>query len=61
LQTLREAVQERRKLAIHCTDLDEHASERILRPLGRHARTLADLKRLVDVEASQAAPVSAAR
>lgn len=34
LQALREAVQERRKLSIRYTDLNERASERTLRPLG---------------------------
>lgn len=34
LQTLREAVQERRKVFINYRDLSEKASERILRPLG---------------------------
>ena len=34
LQTLREAVQERRKLFIQYRDLSEKASERVLRPLG---------------------------
>jgi predicted DNA-binding transcriptional regulator YafY len=34
LQTLREAVQERRKVFIHYRDLNEQASERVLRPLG---------------------------
>jgi predicted DNA-binding transcriptional regulator YafY len=34
LQTLREAVQERRKVFINYRDLSEKASERVLRPLG---------------------------
>lgn len=34
LQALREAVQERRKVHIHYRDLNEQASERVLRPLG---------------------------
>jgi predicted DNA-binding transcriptional regulator YafY len=34
LQSLREAAQERRKVHIHYRDLNEQASERVLRPLG---------------------------
>jgi predicted DNA-binding transcriptional regulator YafY len=34
LQTLREAVQARRKLRIHYRDLSEHTSQRTVRPLG---------------------------
>lgn len=34
LQALREAVQERRKVLVHYTDLNERSSQRTLRPLG---------------------------